>query len=295
VLVHVLAGHANAPATLRLVNILEQWVHMTAIGVWTGGLAWLLLGIRSQGRAGRAAAVRAFSRIATITLVVVLVTGLLRAMTEISPLSNLFHTTYGVTLLIKVGLVAMLVLFAAFNHYRFVPALEDHAPQESDEAPADDRPARRFGLSSRAELVLATCVLVATAVLSGLAPANSAVAGGTSGPDGQIVVSGSDYATTVRVTLRVTPGAAGPNTFAASVDDYNTGKPLTAVTSVSLGFSLPAKPSVNASTLQLRRASDGTWRGSGLELSIVGEWSVTVLVQQPSGGVDVPLTLHVMK
>ncbi len=72
VLVHVLAGHANAPATLRLLSVVEQWIHMTAIGVWTGGLAWLLLGIRGQGRAQRAAAVRAFSRIATVTLVIVL-------------------------------------------------------------------------------------------------------------------------------------------------------------------------------------------------------------------------------
>ena len=292
VLTHVLAGHADAPATLRLVNILEQWIHMTAIGVWIGGLAWLLLGIRGQGRAQRASAVRTFSLIATLTLVIVLVTGLLRALTEIGPLSNLLHTTYGVTLLVKVGLVAVLVLFGAFNHYRLVPALEDDVPQKGDEAPAGDRPARRFELSSRAELVLATGALIATAVLSGLAPANSAVAGGTGG---QTVVSGSDYATTVRTTLRVTPDVAGLNSFAASVDDYNTGKPLAAVTSVSLGFSLPAQPSVNASTLQLRRASDGTWRASGLELSIVGEWSVTVLVQQSSGGVDVPLTLRVTR
>ena len=95
VLLHVIAGHADAPATLRLVNILEQWIHMTAIGVWIGGLAWLLLGIRGQGRAERAAAVRAFSRIATITLVVVLVTGLARAVEEVGSLGALFDTSYG--------------------------------------------------------------------------------------------------------------------------------------------------------------------------------------------------------
>ena len=161
--------------------------------------------------------------------------------------------------------------------------------------PDGDRPARRFGLSSRAELVLATGVLLVTALLTGLAPPNSAVAGGTSGPGGQTVVSGSDYATTVRTSLRVTPGTVGVNQFSVAVDDYDTGKPLLGVTSVSLGFSLPSQPSVNASTLQLRRASEGTWRGSGLELSIVGSWSVTVLVQEPSGGVDVPLTLRVTR
>ena len=108
---------------LQPLNVFAQWVHMTAIGVWTGGLAWLLLGIRGLDRGRRAEAVFVFSRVATVTLAVVIATGVLRAIVEIQPLSNLFSTTYGQTLLIKVGLVGALVIFAAFNHYRFVPAL----------------------------------------------------------------------------------------------------------------------------------------------------------------------------
>jgi copper transport protein len=308
VLVHVLAGHANAPATLRPLNVFEQWVHMTAIGVWIGGLAWLLLGIRGRRHVERAAAVRAFSRIATVTLVVVLVTGVLRVITEIHPLSNLFHTSYGVTLLIKVALVGVVVLFAAFNHYRFVPALERHDADEPDEAAerdpatagedggeARDRSGRRFVLDSRVEFVVAAAVLVATAVLTGLAPANTAAVSGVAGGGQQTVVNGSDYATTVRVTLLVAPGTVGSNRFTVTLADYDTGKPFTAVTSVSLGFSMPTQPSVNASTLQLGRVTGGTWQGSGLELSIVGTWRVTVLIQEPSGGVDVPLTLNVVR
>ncbi len=288
VLAHVLAGHAAAPATLRPLNILEQWVHMTAIGVWTGGLAWLLMGIRGQEPGARAAAVRAFSRVATVTLGVVLITGALRAITEVSPLSNLFHTSYGATLLVKVGLIAALVVFAAFNHYRFVPALQRGDPPDDGGAAA-----RRFGLDSRAELAVVVLVLVATAVLTGLAPANTAVAAGGSGR--QTVVSGSDFGTTVRVTLRVTPGTVGANGFSVAVDDYDTGKPLAGVTSVSLTFSMPARPGVNTSTLQLTPAGDGSWQGRGLELSIVGSWSVDVLIQEPTGGVDVALTLPVAR
>ena len=305
VLLHVLAGHADAPAALKLLNLLEQWIHMTAIGVWTGGLAWLLLGIRGQGQAGRALAVRKFSRIATVTLVVVLVTGLLRSITEIGALSSLIHTSYGVTLLIKVGLVGVLVLFAAFNHFRFVPALDGvgggdsggGGDQDEGREPAErgDEAGRRFGLDSRAELVMVLAVLAATAVLCGLAPPNSAVASGAASSAHESAASGSDFGTTVRVKLRATPGMAGANAFAVTVDDYDTGKPVAAVSAVTLGFSLPSDPSVNASTLTLRRSSGGVWRGSGLELSIVGSWSVTVLIQEPSGGVDVPLTLQIMK
>ena len=50
VLVHCLAGHADAPSAWRVLNVAAQWVHMTGIGVWVGGLAWLLLGIRGHER-----------------------------------------------------------------------------------------------------------------------------------------------------------------------------------------------------------------------------------------------------
>ncbi len=283
VLAHVLAGHAAAPAALRPLNILEQWVHMTAIGVWAGGLAWLLLGIRTMAPADRAGPIRAFSRIATWTLVVVVATGVLRAITEIGSPADLLHTSYGVTLLVKVGLVAVVVGFAAFNHYRYVPALG-----------RDEGAGRRVRNDSRAELVVLACVLVATAVLTGLAPANTAAAA-PADYGFQAVAAGDDSAHTVHVTLTATPGRVGRNAFVARVSDYATGKPKTGVTGVTLGFALSSRPGVNASTLKLARAAAGAWSGNGLELSIVGDWSVTVLIAGPLGGADVQLTLRVRR
>jgi copper transport protein len=179
VLAHVLAGHAAVPATLRPLNILAQWVHMTAIGVWAGGLAWLLLGIRGAEPDARARAVRTYSRIATVTLVVVLATGILRAVIEIGPLSNLVTTAYGVTLLVKIGLVAILMGFAALNHYRFVPRMD-----------RDQWAVRSFLSDSRAELAVMAFVLVATALLTGLAPAKSAPPTASAGsPDRAVAVA----------------------------------------------------------------------------------------------------------
>ncbi len=165
ILVHVVAGHAAAPSSWRYLNLCVQWVHMSAIGVWLGGLAWLLLGIRGMARPERAAAVAAFSRIATGTLVVVLATGLVRGLVEVGSLGALFDTSYGVTLLVKVGLVVLLVALGALNHFRWVPTLG-----------ARDGAARSFRLNSSGELALAAAVLLATAVLTGFAPASSAVA-----------------------------------------------------------------------------------------------------------------------
>ena len=78
-------------------------------------------------------------------------------------------------------------------------------------------------------------MLAATAVLSGLLPARTAAAIGSGAgkePAGQVTASGSDYATSVRVTLTLTPGVAGRNDYVLWVDDYDTGDPLKTVTAV---------------------------------------------------------------
>ena len=157
-LVHVWAGHA-ASSYLRPLGVAAQWVHMVAIGTWVGGLVWLLLGIRGVQTPVHAAAVRVFSHVATVALVVVLATGSLRAIVQVGSVGGLFDTSYGVTLLVKLGLVAVLVALGAVNHYRLVPAFS-----------AADTTYRPFSLNSRGEIVVATAVLATTAVLVGLAP-----------------------------------------------------------------------------------------------------------------------------
>ena len=281
-LAHCLGGHADAPSSWRVVNVAAQWVHMTGIGVWVGGLAWLLLGIRGMTKPERAGAVGAFSRVATVTLGVVLATGVARGLVEVGSVDNLFTTRYGVTLLVKVGLVTVIVALGALNHFRWAPSLK-----------TKDSAARTFRMSSGGELAVAAAILAATAALSGLAPASSAVASATPAGSSGVTVSGSDYATTVRAHLTVSPGAAGQNSYSLMIDSYDSGQPLPSVTAVKLAFSLPSKPSLNASALELGRVSDGSWRGAGLQLSVVGRWHIDVVIQEAAGGVTVPLELDV--
>jgi copper transport protein len=160
-LAHVLAGHAASGSSFWLLNTAVQWVHLTAVGVWIGGLFWLLLGLRGTDAAARGAAVGRFVTVATVTLAVVLATGLARALVEVRSFAALFSTPFGVTLIVKLVLVAGLVTMGALNHFRWAPAVRRGEP---DPAP------RRFSLNARGELVVALCILAATAVLSGLAP-----------------------------------------------------------------------------------------------------------------------------
>jgi hypothetical protein len=63
-------------------------------------------------------------------------------------------------------------------------------------------------------------VLLAAALLSQLPPAAfvTTAAAHQPSPPAAVVVSGNDYATSVRLTLTVTPGLSGPNTFTAQLN-----------------------------------------------------------------------------
>ncbi|HEV8652852.1 MAG TPA: copper resistance protein CopC [Actinomycetes bacterium] len=280
-LVHTLAGHAAAPSPLRGLNLLAQWAHLVAVGVWIGGLAWLLQGLRGQSRAEQVTASVRFSRLAAAGLVVVVATGVARTLDELGGWQRLADSGYGRALLVKVVVFAALAGMGAGNRYLVIPALR-----------AGQIPVARLRGTVRGELGLAAVVLAVAALLSELppgatpAPASQAPAAPTT-----VQASGSDYATSLRVTLTVTPGVAGPNRFAARVADYDTGAPLP-VQRLRLSSALRSRPDLEASSLDLARDGDGRWHGQGNLLSIAGRWDVTALVETGSRVLTVPLDVE---
>ena len=273
------AGHANGASPWRAFTLAGQWLHVAAVGVWVGGLPWLLLAMRGPNGRERTAAVRRFSLIASIALAVVVVTGLSRAIAEVGAPANLIHTSFGRTLLVKLALFSVLLALAALNHFILVPTLGGGAVG-----------LQAFRRTVRGEVVLGVAILAVTGVLSGLAPARFAAAAAQAGTTSHVVLTGTDYATTARVRLTVSPGVVGRNEFAAAVNDYGTGKALAGVRRVELDFSLPQQTKVQPSTLTLVRGPDGVWRAAGLELSVAGHWSIGVLVQEATTSVVVPLS-----
>jgi copper transport protein len=291
----VLAGHAAAPSALRPVNLLAQWLHLLAAGVWAGGLVWLLTGLlphsRTPSQSGaairdatvdRSTAVRRFSRLALPVVAVLAVTGLNRALDLAGGWSGLTRTGFGRILDLKLLLFAGLLVLAARNRYRLLPALAG--------------PQGRLGALRRsvtAEIGLVAAVLLAAALLTQLPPGKFALATATARPSApaNVQVQGSDVTTSVRLALTATPGTAGPNRFVAKVSDYDSGQPYPAQR-VALRFALPDRPEISGATLELTRSSDGNWQATGSQLSIDGRWSITALVQGQGAAVTVPLQLR---
>jgi putative copper export protein/methionine-rich copper-binding protein CopC len=280
-LLHVLVGHAAGPSPLRSVNLFVQWLHLLAVGAWIGGLVWLLAGLRGRERPEQLTSAVRFSRLAAPVLGLVAVTGLSRALHLAGGWTGLVHSGYGRLLDLKVLLFFGLVAIGALNRFRVVPALAGGV--------------RRLDVlrrNVRGEVALAACILTVAAVLSQLPPGKFVVAQAAAKPPAppSVQVEGSDFATSVRIALSVSPGTPGPNTFTAKVTDYDSGEDWPA-TRVSLRFTSRSQPDVGASTLELARGGDGRWRGQGSQLSIAGSWTVVGLVEGLGPGISVPMEL----
>lgn len=272
VAVHVDAGHAAAGGWSSGFSVTTQVAHFAAAGVWFGGLAALLLGVRGAPSGEKAAAVRRFSIVAASALLVVLVTGTVRAVDELGSWGELLDTGYGRAVVAKVVLIALIIGLAARNRRRSVPA-----------AATDLAPLRR---TSRAELALAVGALAVAALLGTLAPP---VAGESVATPG-ISTSGADFGTTVRFELTAASDEPGPNRFSAEIEDYDTGEPVDA-DRVSLRFRSLDDPDLAASTLELKPTRDGSYSASGANLTVDGRWETIALIERAGDSVAVPLEL----
>ncbi|MCX5606774.1 MULTISPECIES: copper resistance protein CopC [unclassified Streptomyces] len=83
-------------------------LHLLAVATWLGGLAALLVALHKIPGIERSA-VRRFSQVAFVSVLVLAVTGVYQSWRQLGSWSALTGTSYGQLLLLKVGLVAVLV------------------------------------------------------------------------------------------------------------------------------------------------------------------------------------------
>jgi copper transport protein len=311
-LVRATSGHA-AGLSPPLPAELAQWAHLVAIGVWIGGLVLVLLLLRrwrrgddAEGDAWEAATVGAFeasrrandawgfpdaggvplrqvgsfSRMAGWALLVVVLTGVLRTVGEAGGVGDVramfTDTTYGTALIVKIALAIVIVALGAYNRWRSIPRLQ--------------RGGTTMGRVLSVEIVAAIGVFGLTAALTGIDPDPPAEHAAEAPMAESIVVAGSDFATTTRVELTVTPGVAGPNVFEALVVDYDDETPIQA-DEVLLQLAPIGRLDVESTSLPLEPQRGGMWMAEGTQLSIAGAWQAVVQVVAEARTTDVPLVL----
>ncbi|MEV7519026.1 copper resistance protein CopC [Streptomyces sp. NPDC091371] len=109
-------------------------LHLLAVATWLGGLAALLVALHKVPGLERAA-VRRFSKVAFISVLVLTVTGVYQSWRQVGSWSALTGTDYGRLLLVKVGLVAVLVALAYVSR-KWTGRLADTQPAQVG-APSD--------------------------------------------------------------------------------------------------------------------------------------------------------------
>jgi len=276
-LADVFSSHAAAGQN-PVLDVTIQAVHVISVGLWMGGLVGLLLTLRRRSpddTTGRDA--RRFSRLATVGIATVAGTGLLRAVSEVQTPAALVSTDFGRLVIAKTGLLSVLAMLGAVNHFRNVPAAANVLTG-----------LRRVG---SAEILVGGTIVLLSASLVNVAPPSSAAAAPNPSPSPApppLVVTGSDFGTSVKLSLEVSPGVTGFDTFRAAVTDYDTGAPVTAA-GVTLRFAIPARSDVGTSRLDLAPSGPGVFSAIGGNLSLDGTWQVTALVARGATAVEVPL------
>lgn len=135
------------------------FVHLLGISFWIGVLAPLRHLSRHQELFANAAVLgHAFGQAAAVIVPLLILAGLTMAWLILGDLQALFMSGYGQALLAKLVLVGAILILAAANKLRFVPALHR----------GDTAAARHLARSVEFEAFLMLLVLAATAILTSL-------------------------------------------------------------------------------------------------------------------------------
>ena len=205
---------------------------------------------------------------------VLLSTGLLLGWQQVQSWTGLLLTDYGRTLCLKLALVLAALGFATYNSI----TARRRAASSSGRAPG----------WIAAEALLATAVIFAAAVMTGLPPATAAgTAGSSIANEGAAPLALSTTADGWQFDTRVTPGRIGSNVFDVTVTAPN-GQNL-AGASAALDFAPPGGGA--ASQLALAQTSPGLFAGTGAMLNQPGAWQLTVSLA-PAGGGSGVVTAH---
>ena len=153
-----LSGHqATEPNSTALTEIAD-WVHLVTAMLWVGGVLTLAVVVWPLAPDLRRAAFLRFSRVAVFLIGLLLAAGIVVAIERLPAVSDLWGTSYGRTLLVKIGLVLVALAWGAFHHTFVRPRLE------RGETPPG------VGRSLLGESAVALAVLFAAAVLVNGAP-----------------------------------------------------------------------------------------------------------------------------
>ena len=294
-----LTSHNAASTTYDpMINLLADWIHLIAVSVWVGGLAYLVIAITTLSNLkepkGKLVAelLRRFSSVAIIAVGVVGLTGIYNLVLEVGSFAALFGTAYGIILLVKLSIFAPMLVFGAINQFVLYHHIAEAKPKSTRTDRQLGRWVKRFKLSLRSELTLGIILLLVVGVLTASAPVAQTPASASSYQPLPTVLQG--YSTQgVNITLKIYPLQVGDNHF--EIDFTNPqGASITDVSSVFVKFKYLDRILGVSLANATASTKPGTYVFDGTYLSFAGNWQLQVWAQRTQGfDVIVPFQIDV--
>jgi copper transport protein len=204
--------------------------------------------------------VRRFSRLATLAVFVLVVTGLFSTLVQLPTLADLWRTTYGQLLLLKIALVLTALGLAWFNH-RFV--------RTDGAAPTDPRFARRVWR----EAAVGVGIMIVVALLVQTPPPPAPLA--TAPPALWETILQADDLT---IHLQIAPNQVGDNRYIAHLYHADNSS-IGTVQLVRLAFSHQTA-ALGQASLDLTAQGGDFFAGAGAYQNRAGPWDLALYVRR---------------
>jgi copper transport protein len=282
-LVQTLIGHTAAVTPNTVLAVVVDVLHLSAAGLWVGGLLALVVGllplIRSS-RADFAGLVRAgwgpFSRLAAVSVVLLVATGLYSAGRQVASVDALITTLYGQVLLGKIGLVLAVGAIGLLNsmllHPRLAAPLARLLRRPSGWTPL---PLARLPALVLVEAGLGLMVFLATGLITAAPPPRGLEF--TVAPE-IIPSSLSESVDDLVVTFSARPNRPGQNVFHVFAASSRR-PPLAEIMRVILRFTYLNQDLGRVSAVA-EEVEPGRYLLGGNYLSLAGPWQVEVVVRR---------------
>jgi copper transport protein len=168
-----LSGHQGVEPNSTFLTELADFMHLVAATLWVGGLVALAFCVWPLAPQLRRSAFLGFSRIATALVGVLVLAGAYLSIARLPAVADLWETSYGQTLLVKLAIVCLALAWGAAHHFLVRPRLE------RGDSPSGLR------RSLLGESTVAIAVLLLAAVLVNAQPPAVEPAGGTTSATSQ--------------------------------------------------------------------------------------------------------------
>ncbi len=275
------AGHAGHTSP-RGWALLLDWLHLTSGSLWMGGLIGLLIlavNLPALVRvAGLSICVPRFSNVAFVSVFLLLATGTGATIIHMPIVAALWRTSYGQTILVKIGILAVAMLLGAVNLLRNKPALVAARTQPERGRPSATLLRRTIG----GETLLLAGAVFAAALLTSFAPPPPALAkeGSALARVGPGPVAATVHKAGYTLQVRVSPNrAVTPNSF--QLDLAKNGTPVRGA-NVTLSFAMLDMEMPNQ-LFQLTETSPGVYSRATPALVMVGHWALAFNVKPATG------------